>query len=278
MRSRKVKRMIRVDYFVITMPRSTTADAHFPSIIGQYVSKPQEDRIMQYYGYRGDNKVFVGQSSDRIMIWSSGQHAHYVAKTLNTNVFESFSVARIDLQVTITSLDADYMIEYIQPNKVYKATKVTNVNEKGTTLYVGAPTSNIRLRVYNKTAESGIIPDGGGEYVRFELQCRNQYADKAFTAFRNNMVRSFYFMVIKRMIDSYTYKLVEGAIRSSDEELFVDDFPVGKDDPIARKKRWLEQSVLPALRRLLVEDKQYVDNFVKLLYNGVDDGSSVDMY
>jgi hypothetical protein len=158
--------MIRVDYFVITTPRNAAVDAHFPSIIGQYVSKPQEDRIMQYYGYRGDNKVFVGQSTDRIMIWSSGQHAHYVAKTLNTNVFESFSVARIDLQVTMTSLDADYMIEYIQP----------------------------------------------------------------------------------------------------------------KDDPIARKKRWLEQSVLPALRRLLVEDKQYVDNFVKLLYNGVDDGSSVDMY
>jgi hypothetical protein len=92
------------------------------------------------------------------------------------------------------------------------------------------------------------------------------------------MVRSFYLMVIKRMIDSYTYKLVEGAIRSSDEELFIDDFPASKDDPIARKKRWLEQSVLPALRRLLVEDKQYVDNFVKLLYNGVDDGSGVDMY
>jgi len=270
--------MIRCDYFVITMPRNVTSDAHFPSIVGQYVSKPQDDRIMQYYGYRGDNKVFVGQSSDRMMIWASGQNAHYVAKTLNTSVFEGFSVARMDLQVTMTSLDADYMIEYIQPSKVYKATKVANVNEKGITLYVGAPTSNIRLRVYNKTAESGIIPDGGGEYVRIELQCRNQYADKAFIAFRNNMVRSFYFMILKRMVDGYTYKLVEGAIRSSEEELFIDDFPTNKDDPVARKKRWLEQSVLPALRRLLIEDRQYVDNFVKLLYNGTDNDPYTDMY
>jgi len=270
--------MIRTDYFVITMPRNVSADAHFPALVGQYVSKPQEQRIMQYYGYKGSNNTFVGQSADRIMIWVSGQNAHYVARTLKTDIFESYSVARIDLQVTITSLDADYMIEYIQPSKVYKCTKITNLHEKGTTLYVGAPTSRVRLRIYNKTAESGIVPEGGGEYVRFELQCRDQYADKAFVAVRNNMARSFYLMMLKKMIDTYTLKLVEGAIRAADEELFVDDFPASKDDPVARKKRWLEQSVLPALRRLLVEDKDYVDNFVKLLYNGAGDGSDTDTY
>jgi len=270
--------MIRTDYFVITMPRDASADAHFPSIVGQYVSQPQQDRIMQYHGYRGKNKVFVGQSEDRLMIWSSGQNAHYVAKTLKTDIFESYSVARMDLQITMTSLDADYMIEYIQPNKVYKCTKITNLHEKGTTLYVGAPTSRVRLRIYNKTAESGIVPEGGGEYVRFELQCRDQYADKAFVAVRNNMARSFYLMMLKRMIDAYTFKLVEDAIRSADEELFVDDFPSSKDDPVARKKRWLEQSVLPALRRLLVEDKDYVDNFVKMLYNGAGDELDANTY
>jgi hypothetical protein len=270
--------MIRTDYFVITMPRNASADAQFPSLVGQYVFRPQEQRIMQYYGYKGSNNTFVGQSSDRIMIWSSGQNAHYVAKTLKTDVFESYSVARMDLQITMTSLDADYMIEYIQPNKVYKCTKITNLHEKGTTLYVGAPTSRVRLRIYNKTAESGIVPEGGGEYVRFELQCRDQYADKAFVAVRNNMARSFFLMMLKKMIDAYTFKLVEGAIRYADEELFVDDFPTSKDDPIARKKRWLEQSVLPALRRLLVEDREYVDNFVKLLYDGAGDISGVDTY
>jgi hypothetical protein len=270
--------MIRTDYFVITMPRNASADAHFPAIVGQYVYKPREDRIMQYRGFRGDNNTFVGQSEDRLMIWSSGQNAHYVAKTLKTDIFESYSVARIDLQVTMTSLDADYMIECIQPNKIYKAIKVVNIGEKGTTLYVGAPTSRVRLRVYNKTAESGIVPEVGGEYVRFELQCRDQYADKAFVAVRNNMARSFYLMMLKKMIDAYTFKLVEGAIRSAEDELFVDDFPMSKDDPLSRKKRWLEQSVLPALRRLLVEDRDYVDNFVKLLYDGAGDGSDTDTY
>jgi len=270
--------MIHTDYFVITMPRSISVDAHFPSLVGQYVSKPKEERIMQYYGYRGDNNTFVGQSEDRLMIWSSGRYAHYVARTIKTDLFDSYSVARMDLQITMTSLDADYMIEYIQPAKVYKATKVTNINEKGTTLYVGAPTSRVRLRVYNKTAQSGIVPEGGGEYVRFEIQCRDQYADKAFVAVRNNMARSFFLMILKRMIDTYTFKLVEGAICSTDEELFTDDFPSTKDDPVARKKRWLEQSVLPALRRLLVEDKEYVDNFVRLLYDGGDNPLDADMY
>jgi len=270
--------MIRTDYFVITMLRNARLDAHFPALVGQYVHKAREDRIMQYYGFRGENKVFIGQSEDRVMVWVSGTEAHYVAKTLNTSLTESFSVARIDLQITTTSLDADYWIECISPAKAYKATKVVNVNEKGTTLYVGAPTSRIRLRVYNKTAESGIVPDTGGEYVRFELQCRNQYADKAFVALRNNMVRSFYLMVLKRMVDAYTYKLVEGAIRSAEDELFTDDFPSVKDDPIARKKRWLEQSVLPALRRLLVEDKEYVDNFIQSLYNGGNTDNDGDIY
>jgi hypothetical protein len=92
------------------------------------------------------------------------------------------------------------------------------------------------------------------------------------------MVRSFYLMVLKRMVDGYTYKLVESAIRSAEEELFTDNFPSSKDDPLSRKKRWLEQSVLPALRRLLVEDKDYVDNFVNWLYNGDNEDTDRDKY
>ena len=65
--------MIRTDYFVITMPRNASADAHFPALVGQYVSQPQEQRIMQYYGYKGSNNTFVGQSADRIMIWHQGK-------------------------------------------------------------------------------------------------------------------------------------------------------------------------------------------------------------
>jgi hypothetical protein len=70
---------------------------------------------------------------------------------------------------------------------------------------------------------------------------------------------------------------LQSAIQSSDEELFTDDFPQNKDDPVARKKRWLEQSVLPALRRLMLEDKDYVDSFIGMLYNGDKDGSYGDM-
>ena len=50
--------MIRADYFVVTMLRNARVDAHYPSIVGQYVHKPREDRIMQYYGFRGENSIF----------------------------------------------------------------------------------------------------------------------------------------------------------------------------------------------------------------------------
>jgi hypothetical protein len=270
--------MIRADYFVITMERNASVDAHFPSIIGQYVSGGKEARIMNYYGQKGNNGVFVGESSDRVMVWCSGKEADYVARTIQVEKFGNYSVARIDLQITMAVLDADYMIEYIQPSKVYKSMKITNINEKGTTLYIGAPTSDLRLRIYNKTAESDIRPDSGGEYVRIELQCRNRYADKAFIALRNNMVRAFYLMLLKRMIDGYNYKLIESALRESDEELFIDTFPVSTDDPLARRKRWLENSVFPAMRRMLLEDKDYLDKFIERLYNGDNESLYSDTY
>jgi len=263
--------MIRADYFVITMPRNVRADAHYPALLGQYVHDGKDFRIMNYYGMKGKNGTFIGQNSERIMLWSSGSEAHYVAKTLKTELFEGFSVARIDLQITMSVLDADYMIECIQPSKIYKSVKVVNLNEKGTTLYIGAPTSNLRLRIYNKSAESGIKPETGGEFARFELQCRNQYADKAFIALRNNMVRAFYLMILKKMLDKFTYNIVEGALRDADEELFTDTFPYRQDDPVERRKRWLENSVFPAMRRMLIDDRDYLDNFIKRLYNDDDD-------
>jgi len=270
--------MIRADYIVITAVRDAHVDALYPAIVGQYVSAPKQDRIMQYYGYRGKNNVFVGQSDDRIMIWASGKEADYVARTLRIEDLRQLSVARLDLQITMTCLDADYLIEHIQPSKIYKCTKISSIHEKGTTLYVGSPSSNIRLRVYNKTAEAQIYPDGGGEYVRYELQCRNQYADKAFVALRNNMVRAFYLMILKRMVDTFTFNTVKSAIEASDEELFVDDFPNNKDDPVERKKRWLEQSVFPAMRRMLLEDKDYLDSFIEKLYNSASAEGGTDMY
>jgi len=132
--------------------------------------------------------------------------------------------------------------------------------------------------VYNKTAEAEIYPDGGGEYVRYELQCRNQYADRAFVALRNNMVRAFYLMILKRMVDTFTFGTVKSAIEASDEELFVDDFPNNTDDPVERRKRWLERSVFPAMRRMLLEDKDYLDSFIDRLYNSASNDDNTDMY
>ena len=268
--------MIHADYFVITFEKNNTTEAHLPRLFGLYVHNGREARMMNFVGLRGSNNVFVGESHNRIMIWASGSQAHYVATTIPTDRLGSYSVARIDLQVTITVLDADFMIDAIQPSKVYKASKIINIGEKGTTLYIGAPTSDLRFRIYNKSAESGIFPDVGGEFARFELQCRNRYADKAFVALRNKMVRAFYLMITKRMIDAYNHKILEGAIREYDEELFVDTFPTGKDDSLSRRKRWLEHSVFPAMKRLLLEDREYLDNFIDRLYN--QDNSDDETY
>jgi len=270
--------VIRADYFVITALKTRHLDAHYPSIVGQYVSNPKDASLLGYFGFRGDNGVFAGENGQRYLFWASGNEAHYMATTLKTENWEGISVARIDLQITITCLDADYLIEHIQPNKSYKSTLIVNLNDKGSTLYVGSPTSRIRLRIYNKTAQSGLQPDEGGEYIRFELQCRDSYADKAYTALRNNMARAFFTMYVKKMLDTYTTNIVQSSLASFNEELFVGDFRENKEDRLLRKKRWIEQTVLPSLRRMLVEDKDYVDKIIDRLYNDGEQENGSDKY
>jgi len=143
------------------------------------------------------------------------------------------------------------------------------VGEPGETLYVGAPKSDCRLRIYNKTAESGIKPQGPGDFLRVEIQFRNRYADRMFRAIRARAPRLPFLSHLRRMVDSFTFDVVKRHVESVEDELFPEE-QFTETDALTRRKAWLERSVIPALRKVLAEEPEYWEVFVKLIDNPND--------
>jgi hypothetical protein len=257
--------MIRADYIVLTFTRTDTSEAIYPTIVGYWL--PQEDRRpYTLYGFRGyrSGKVFIGEREDRYIVQATGAIAHDVAMRLQLPVEHEISVARIDVQHTFITADADRLINNCQPDRAYRASRWIQVNERGATLYVGSPKSDVRLRIYNKSAESGLKPETCGDYLRVELQFRNKRADHMFRAIRARAPRFPFLTQLKRMVDNFMYQIVHDSIAQDEEELFPEDFP-GELDALSRRKAWIERSVIPAFRKVLAEDPGYLKTFLSML-------------
>jgi len=255
--------MLRADYLVVTAPLTTEAEARIPLMMGYWLPDPVPYALYGYRGYRS-GKVFVGTTEDRLLVQATGAIAHDVAMGFPLPVEHEMSVARIDVQVTMVVQDADFFITACQPNKAYKATLWQSIGEPGATLYVGSPKSDCRLRIYNKTAESGIKPEGFGDFLRVEIQFRNRYADRMFRAIRARAPSLPFLSHLRRMIDSYAFDSVKRAIEVKDAELFPED-DFSETDAISRRKAWIERSVVPALRRVLAEEPEYLETLLSLL-------------
>jgi len=257
--------MIRTDYIVCTFPKTDVSEPLYPTIVGYWL--PNGDRHPHaMYGFRGykAGKIFVGEREDRYIVQATGAIAHDVATRLQLPIEHEISVARIDVQHTFITADADRLINNCQPNISYQATRWMNVNGPGVTLYVGSTRSDARLRIYNKTAESGLKPETYGEYVRVELQFRNRRADHMFRAIRARAPRFPFLVQLKRMVDSFMYQMVHDSIAQDEEELFPQDLPE-ELDALSRRKAWIERSVVPAFRKVLAEDPGYLKIFLSML-------------
>jgi hypothetical protein len=238
-------------------------------VASYWLTDPKPFALYGYRGYRS-GKVFVGESEDRYLVQATGQIAHDVAMRFPFPIEHELSVARIDVQVTFVTQDADFFIRACEPSKVYKATRWSSVREPGETLYVGAPKSDCRLRVYNKTAESGIKPESPGDFLRVEIQFRNRYADRMFRAIRARAPRLPFLSHLRRMVDSFTFDTVKRHIESVEDELFPEEQLI-ETDAISRRKAWLERSVIPAMRKVIAEEPEYLQVFLQLLDNPLED-------
>lgn len=260
--------MASIDYVVATwmLPEASAPvmEQRLLSIVDARNGKPAT-----LYGARGmkGNRGFVGVWNDgRILLSASGATANQVAiEAFGSTSPSGRSIARLDVQVTASIDNADGLIIKAIPSRRYKAALYTTVNGAGATLYVGAPKSNARLRIYNKTAESGIAPDDGREYIRFEMQFRDQYAERAWTRFARGEGNQLLVDWVARMVDDgvtaqwlYAWLGVYGS-RYTEPVIEQDE------DWVDRRKLWIERSVIPAVRKLLAVDPGYADVIQSLL-------------
>jgi hypothetical protein len=186
---------------------------------------------------------------------ASGSWAHAIARKLDRLLPETGrSVARIDVQATLAVHDADAIIRTTVPSRRYKSTLIQSVYESGATLYVGAPSSDARLRLYNKSAESGEYPSDGGEWLRAELQLRNRYADRMYAAYLGGAVGGTALEFVRRMGDNNLYRLLRDNTSDAAEAPYWDE---DSDlDWVGRRIHWLVHCVVPALRKLVLHDPE----------------------
>jgi Putative phage replication protein RstA len=253
---------LRIDYLVATYDLAAV-EAHLPAIAGAVIRQPEHGKHLGYRGYwcAESRRAFVGDDSNRVMVSVTSSPAHAAALALPR--LDTLSIARIDVQTTLISRDADALISACEPSPRYQAFRIAPVRGRGHTLYVGSPKSDKRLRVYNKSAESGQSPTEG-EYVRFELQLRDDYAERAFTALRGGGLAGWYLHALKAMIDPYTFSVVRDAINDVDE--YHDD-EIAREDWVQRRIVWVERSVIPALKKLFAQRPDYLDIVIKMLYD-----------
>jgi len=253
---------LRVDYLVATYDLATV-EPHLPAIAGAVIRQPEHGKHLGYKGYwcAESRRAFVGDDGYRVMVSVTSSPAHAAALAIPR--LETLSIARIDVQTTFISRDADLLIRSCEPSNRYQAFRIAPVHGRGHTLYVGSPRSDKRLRIYNKSAESGETPNEG-EYVRVELQLRDDYAERAFTALRGGGLKGWYLHALKAMIDPFTFAIVRDSI--NDVEEYHED-AAARDDWTQRRIIWVERSVIPALKRLFAARPDYLDTFNQMLYD-----------
>jgi len=246
----------KVDWITITVPDWHNHDEMTPVLLGElmagHVSQGRHPSGARgWYG----RSCFIGTwDNGRLIYQASGSWAHAIVRKLDRLLpVDGRSVARIDVQATLAVHDADAIIRTTVPNRRYKSTLIQTVFGKGATLYVGAPSSDARLRLYNKSAESGEYPNDGGEWLRAELQLRNRYADRMYAAFLSGAGGGTALEFVRRMGDNNLYRL----LRDNTSDLA--DAPYWDEDSdldwVGRRIHWLVHCVVPALRKLVLHDE-----------------------
>lgn len=254
--------MASLDYFVATFARDTRIEAAELRLIAALIN----GKITELYGYRGYTKdkltYAINERVGRALIAGTSTSAHEAAKQVFALNPSYLSIARIDVQETITVVDPDRTIAFLTPKKSYKATRVSNVHDEGETLYIGSPASRARIRIYNKTAESGIKPDSG-KYLRVEVQLRDNYADTAFQKWINGETdKVLAFWLKKMLIEKDADSLIDMCRLMSVDALDVEE---RDDEWIDRRKVWYEKTVVPAMAKLFLVDPNYREIAAKLL-------------
>lgn len=203
--SSKYSEQVTIDYlsFTIHYDDSLRCEqdvlAHLKAVMGDFTMLPRgglgytqcalvgsDGRV--YFGGRPEMGVHVSLPSDALALFRNINQLHDL---LNVT---TYSVTRLDLAVD-TRLDYDKIRKIVMGESEDEVivTRLKNVREitsyrkdsqnkalVGRTLYLGSPTSQVMMRIYDKALEQNKVNE---TWTRIELQLRDERADTAFRAF-----------------------------------------------------------------------------------------------
>lgn len=222
--------------------------------MSEYSSEPPFSFILgRYRGLNFKGVGFVGfdNTKNRTLLSLYGS----LCETILTGFDGSdVKINRLDLQKTVETDDPDAVIEAISKDNVpFKKLLFKNIGDKGSTLYVGSPTSEKRLRVYNKSAQMGRTDSN---LLRMEMIFRGTTANALWTIWKQIGAeeRDEYTKkeIIKRAPTLWGLGLIN--LPSVNVSLPARD---------SSSREWIENVVKPAIVRLAVREPILVDE----LYN-----------
>lgn len=255
-----------IDYAVITMPKVITVEAAIPHFSAATAGGVRQVRS----GYVGvqKGKTFLGYHdvAARWMFIRTGYAAVDIVDFVPERLDPYLSVARLDVQATFPCDDADHFIKMLMPSSRYSARRLSPVDDRGETLYIGSPSSDLMARIYNKTAESGLPYDDGRELVRVEFVLRDKYADKAWERARVGDLDSVWVALAKKMLTRDSSSAVVMHAQAEPANDFV-LFHQQDNDVVSRRLRWLESVVVPALNKMIALEPDSVHAVWKALDN-----------
>jgi hypothetical protein len=268
---REIAMPVQCDYIAATYVSDDPTHLNFQTSLWQL----EGGKPMAFRGFRGINKdgIFIGyrEYDDRVMVQGIGSSANRAVLIFQQRSSgKNYSVARFDAQVTFAIDDADRTITFCSPRKRYKSMRISSISERGETIYVGSPTSSYRLRVYNKTAQSGLKPEKG-EYIRFEITFRNTLADSAYKAYLSGDMKAYFLGYLSQMVDEVTLNLVR-YILDKDRTIEPRIFETEDNKGIDGTKMWLENIVIPCIQKLYLREPDYISELMKRLDKILDSG------
>ena len=249
-----------IDYVRLTAPHGP-AGAHL-KVVGEALldleaMSEHKQRQASRLGFRGwiAGSVFYGENDERGMLDVSGSLAGH---PYIRGGCEGWQCTRIDVQLSYAEeRSADGRIEvHAEEALVHRAAakggrpfKVTHIrgHGNGDTLNLGSRSSVVYGRIYNKEAQSN--DDRWKGYVRYEVE------------FKKEAARDVFALVTSRSADGHlSLSIVLGAFRRWGVVLPVPPSiapveirPDKRNTDSARRLRWLQSQVAPAVAQLIEE-------------------------
>lgn len=231
-----------------------------------------ERRVWKWRGYEGFEcgQARWGEREDSLYCQLSG---HASSLSWGTLLHHRVNVTRFDLQVTVKDAPlwcdlAEQQFRELESDRERQRSAGTYswyvTRPHGSTLYIGAPESDVRLRLYDKAAESGGRYPAGS--WRYEVQARNGVAGTlaADLDYRSGSAIPGDGAVYQR----FASRGCRPAFRPSGARL-LGVVPRPATDA-ERTLRWLDTQVRPAINRLTLHGRG--DDARRALGHDVDGG------